>query len=487
MSLRGIAILGRGVRGPVILKYFGQLAWSLAALTLVPAAVGVALGEPALAWRFAAAAAVAAAVAAGLGRLPAPADIQTNEALAITALIFLAGSALLAWPFTAAGLPADDAVFEAVSGITTTGLSTLPSVEGHSATFLFARAWAQWYGGLAITVLALAFVVDPGGAAKRFAGGGGEYEDVLGGTRARARRVLVVYLLLTAVTFVALVAFGAGVFDALVHTLAAVSTGGFSSHDASIAGLGGFPIQAAVTLLASAGAISFMLYYHAWRTGWRAFLRDRELQCLWVAGVLGTVLLVSTLHWAGGRPLGEALHHAPLLALSAQSTTGFASLPVGGLDPASKVLLIVAMFVGGDTGSTAGGLKMLRALVLLRLLQLFLARTRLPHHAVTEVRLASRPVSERDIEAAVGLFVLYLFTVILSWLPFLWAGHAPLDSLFDVVSALGTVGLSTGVTAASLAPGLKALLAIDMLMGRLEIVALVVLLSPGTWRRRKAE
>ena len=160
-------------------------------------------------------------------------------------------------------------------------------------------------------------------------------------------------------------------------------------------------------------------------------------------------------------------------------------MPCGQLDAGSKLVLIFSMLVGGGAGSTAGGFKLLRLLIAASVFRLILLRTCLPKHAVIEPRLAGRRLQDEEIHAALLLIVLFVAVVALSWLPFVAMGYGPLDSLFEVVSATGTVGLSVGLTSATLPPLLKGILCIDMLMGRLEIMAWLVMLYPGTWFGRR--
>jgi trk system potassium uptake protein TrkH len=145
------------------------------------------------------------------------------------------------------------------------------------------------------------------------------------------------------------------------------------------------------------------------------------------------------------------------------------------------------MFIGGGLGSTAGGIKLLRLLILLRLIQLMLQRTALPSHAVTEPRLYGKPLEEGDIQGALMLILLFIIVILASWLVFVAYGYAPLDALFEVVSASATVGLSSGITSGSLEPLLQVVLCLDMLLGRLEIIALLVVLYPPTWLAKRTE
>jgi trk system potassium uptake protein TrkH len=477
--------LSYAVRGRAVGRYVGQLCLVQAVLVSVPLAVSVVAGEFAFTWR--AALSVVVLVGAGtlLGRLRAPGNIQTNEAFVISSLVFLIAPVMMLWPIMSGGLRFDDALFETVSGVTTTGLSTAGSIESKPVSFLFSRAWMQWYGGLGVVALSLALVIRPGAAAKRLSVAMGEEGDLVAGTRAHMRRVLVVYLVLTGFGFLLLLACGARPFGAVTHTLAAVSTGGYSSYDASLVGLGGWPARAAAMFLGLAGAISFTLYYRVAR-GWRQDLvADREMKTLIGAGLVVSALLWVSMHFTMRLGWSEAVGHALAMGFSAQTTTGFATMDVADLSAASKLVLIAAMFVGGDLGSTAGGIKIIRLLVLARLVHVMFQRTSVSKHAVIEAWLRGRRVEPTEAIDTLLIILLFGGVIVLSWIAFLVAGYDPLNSLFDVVSATGTVGLSTGVTGHELAPFLKGVLCFDMLAGRLEVLALLVLLYPRTWIGRR--
>ena len=139
------------------------------------------------------------------------------------------------------------------------------------------------------------------------------------------------------------------------------------------------------------------------------------------------------------------------------------------------------MVIGGSVGSTAGGIKIFRLLVVLRLLQFFIERTALPDHAVLEKHLGGDKLGSNEIEKALLFILIFIGTVLISWLPFLLMGYAPLDALFEVVSACSTTGLSAGITRVELEPVLKIVLIVDMLLGRVEFLAFLVFLYPRTW------
>ncbi len=414
--------------------------------------------------------------------------MQTNEAMVLTALIFLFSPFVLAWPVMASGFGFLDALFETVSAVTTTGLSTAVSLNDKPATFLFARAWMQWVGGLGIVVLSIAAMIQPGLAAKRLDIGEDYENDLIGSTRAYARRIFAIYAILTIAGVLLLIGSGGKWFESVLYSLAAVSTGGFSPSDASLQGIENHYFQAAVIFISVAGGISLILYHHAYRYGLKVALRDRQFQGFLAAGMLTTLLLTWFLWYQDGFDGSAALRHGALNALSAQSTAGFASLNIATIGDGSKLTLIFAMAVGGSIGSTAGGIKIFRLLIVFRLLYLVIQRAGAPNNAVLEARLSGRKIATAEIQAALCLIFGFVLIIALSWLPFIALGHAPLDSLFEVVSALGTAGISAGVTSAELHPLLKGVLCADMLMGRLEIVVWMVFLYPGTWigKRREA-
>lgn len=483
---RRVATLSYAVRARVVLRYLGQLGLVLGLLELVPAAVAYGLDDSAFALPCAAVSLLLLLIAIPLARIRAPAQLQLNEAMVVIVATFILSAITLAVPLASGGLSWPDALFESVSGVTTTGLSMVALPEELPASFLFARSWMQWYGGLGILVFSLFLLaLQPGIAAKQLLDTEGGSRDPIETAHGHVRRALVTYSLLTLFGIGLLAAAGASPFDALIHTLSAVSTGGFSSHSGGLAGFGNGWAQAAAAALCVLGAVSLPLYYRVAQGGWRELGRNLEWRALLVACALSTVLLGGVMLQSGQFSLSDVVASAPLLAISAQTTTGFTVVDLAGIGAAPQLLLILSMSVGGSLGSTAGGIKLLRVLVILRVTQLALLRTRLPPHAAVEPELREQPLDRRDAERALVVGALFAATVVSSWLVFLLYGYPALDALFEVVSAVATVGLSTGITAPELPGLLKGVLGADMLLGRLEFVALLVVLLPGTWIGRK--
>lgn len=480
---RSLESLRFAVRMSVVIGRLGQLFVPLAALTVVPLGISLLYGQPWVALRYLVVIGVLLATGVVALRLPHPKELQTNEAMTITALVFCISGLIMAYPLMGYGLSFQDAVFESVSGVTTTGLSTLPSVEGRPAPFLFARAWLQWIGGLGVIVLGLALLVEPGVAAKRLGFEKREKDELVGGTRAHARRVIVIYAILTAAGIGLVLSLGAAPFEAVVYVLAAVSTGGFASSDESLATLG-LPIQTAIIVISFAGAISFSWYYAGFYRRLPELARDPQIRAL-----VGMVAIVTALLFFFSRAddvdSTPSIKNAILMAASAQTTTGFSTTEVAEMGSASKLVLAISMLVGGEIGSTAGGIKIFRFLVLLRLLSLPLLRASLQRGAKLPVRVGSDRIDAAEIESVAGVALSYAGVLAVAWLMFLSFGYAPIDAFFDVSSALATAGLSAGTVGPGLDPVLKGVLCLVMLMGRVETCAFLLLLYPGTWVGKK--
>ncbi|GAB6068411.1 TrkH family potassium uptake protein [Methylothermus subterraneus] len=452
----------------------GRVGLVLAALTAVPMLVALAGGFWSAGLRYGLVIAALVSACWPLARLPLPADLRSNEGLAVTALAFLLAPPIMAYPLSAAGIGYAAALFEAVSAVTTCGLTVLPTVADKPFDFLFARAWMQWYGGLGFVAL-LPLWLEPGPLSRQLLGLEGESAP-LTSAWIYTRRIVAVYLFLTAFGFLWLWLLGGDPFAALVHVLAAVSTGGFSSLDGGLLELGK-PFAGGVIAVSVLGALPFAAYLSK---PWR----DLQVQTLIVFGLALGGAIAAVLVWQQGLDFEQALFHGLLTAFSAQTTAGFSTLATDSLPPVALGLLLGAMLCGGGVGSTAGGVKILRGLLVFAALRRQLRRLALPPHAWMPWQLGKLSLDEALVCRAQVLLFLYWLTAFGSWLPFLALGYDPLRSLFEVVSALGTVGLSAGIARPDLPGGLQFVLELDMWLGRVEVFAALALLHPATWRAR---
>jgi trk system potassium uptake protein TrkH len=475
----GFRSLIYAVRLPVIARLLGRLALVLAILCLPSLIVALWFHEFAYLPTFTMI--VLPLIVAGwlTRRLPDPTHLMRSEGFVVICAAFILAPLLMAVALEPSGLPLSGRIFEAVSAVTTTGLSIVLSPGDMHYTFLFTRSWMQWFGGLGIVVLSVVFLLQRSTAAYQLLDMP-EGQGFVSAAVVYARRILLVYLFLSVLAvLVCWWCFG-DFFTGMIHGFSAISTGGFASREDSLASLS-FAAQFGVVLLCVMGAVSLSMYLRLWRHAWRDILRDQEFR--WFFGLLLALCVILTLlgWWQDGSDLESAAETGVIMGFSALSTAGFANVNLAESSAAFKLVLIVSMFLGGCVGSTAGGFKIFRLIIVWQLLKTLLRRASAAQHAVIEPGIRGHKLTQEQIQGAMLTGCLLAVLIVMSWFPFLLYGYAPLDALFEVVSAVGTVGLSSGITAPDLPLFLKTVLCIDMIAGRVEVVALVCLFYPGVW------
>jgi trk system potassium uptake protein TrkH len=386
-----------------------------------------------------------------------------------------------------------DSTFEAMSGFTTTGSTLLSDIEAETPSILFWRSMTQWLGGIGIVVLFVAVAPVIGAGAARLLGA-----EVSGLTETRltpriadtAKALLVVYLAISVAETVALLVAGMPLYDAVVHTFTTVATGGFSPKTASIAFYDSLAIELIVIFFMTASGISFSLYYLLYTRRRFDVVLDREL--LAYLGILvGAVLFVwGVLVFEGtyGASVGLALRDSAFSVVSVTTTTGFVTADFDKWDTAAKITLVLLMFVGGCAGSTAGGIKVIRVVVIFRTILQDIFRMVHPR-AVTPLVVGGRVVPEGVRLAVLGLFAAWI--AVFAAASFLVALQEELtltSSVTAVAATLNVIGPGLEQVGASesfeiVDPFGRAVLTVCMLLGRLELFTALALLSPAFWRR----
>jgi trk system potassium uptake protein TrkH len=404
-------------------------------------------------------------------------ELQLKDGLVVTALSYLLFGLVNAFAFLPV-MPLLDGFFEAMSGFTTTGL-TVMDVASAPRTLLFFRSYSQWIGGLGIIIISLAILMRPGKAVFQLYSTEYGQENIKGSVIATARIVTRIYLVLTGLGLAAFMLSGMSFPDALIHILSTLPTGGFSSYPGSIGHFQGTAIPLVVCLFMALGAISFPLYYR---------LARKDLKGLWsdmqVRGFFALLLAGAALFFVLFGPLRPRAVPALFQAVSSLTTTGYNMFDVRVLSPTGKVLTIVLMTVGGTTGSTAGGIKIFRLLAVLAMVRWLVLRALLPGEARLPLAIGRLKPADDDIRILSAFLCAYMIMLGLSAFALLWIeGSSFLDALFETSSAMGTVGLSTGLTSPDLSPWAKLILILNMWMGRLEIIPVLVVFYPRTWLR----
>ena len=403
------------------------------------------------------------------------ASLSMQEGAVIVVLTWLLATLAGAVPFLFSGLGFTQALFESTSGWTTAGLSVL-EVSQASRLLLFYRSITQLAGGAGLAILMLSTLTGPLGPGLAVVEG--RQEQLLPHVRRSARLVLTMYAGYNIIGILALRLAGMSWFDAVNHAFCALSTGGFSTRAESIAYWHSPAVEAVIVVLMLLGMLNFLTAYTLLRAKFRAVARNSEIRQSAILILLGVLVLLvggtGSLHAAAG----ERLRTAVFAAVSALSTTGFATADFRLLSGLGVLVLILFMLIGGGAGSTAGGIKQFRIYILFRGLIWEFRRRLLPRHAVTEPDVwqgEQRQFINDDQLRRVSMFV-FLYVVVFAAGSGIIAAHGyPLqDSLFEFASALSTVGISVGITAADAPLGVLWVEIFAMFLGRLEFFTIVI-------------
>lgn len=416
-----------------------------------------------------------------------------REGFVIVAGAWLLTSLAGALPFALSGAVPNylDGLFESVSGLTTTGASVIDNLEILPQSILLWRSMTHWLGGMGIIVLFIVFLPNMSGAVHLYNAEvpGPISERVLPRIRENALKLWQIYLGLTLTLIILLMLVGMNWFDAINHSFATMATGGFSTKNTSIIYYDNLGIELILVAFMIIAGGNFGLYYMAWRTGFKKILKDVEFQFYLLIIAISTLIIALSLWWTMGFGGGNSLRHALFQVVSIMTTTGFASNDFNQWPSATKFILLCLMFVGGSAGSTAGGIKVSRIILLFKLGWAELRRAIHPK-AVINVRFAKRSVDASVLNTVAVFFFLFLSIFAIATLLITVTGLEPFDAMSAVAATLGNVGPGFGVvgpttTYSSINMFGESILILCMLLGRLELFTLLVLIQPEFWRSRK--
>ena len=420
-------------------------------------------------------------------------DLSQREAVVLVVAAWLALGGFGAIPFylTPHFPTALDAVFESVSGFTTTGATVLADVEVLSRPVQLWRCFTHWLGGMGIVLLAIAVLplVGHGGMhLYRAEFSGAKSEKLKPRIAETAASLWKVYVALSVAQFVALRFAGLGRFDSLCHTFATMGTGGFSTRTASVAAFDNLAVEIVIVVFMILGGCSFIQLYMLLARGRPlSFLRDVEIR--WYLGIatLATLAIAGYLVGADGFAAGHAVRASAFQVASIMTTTGFATENFELWHPFAQFVLLALMFVGGCTGSTAGGMKVARVATLVRVVDREFRRM-VESRGVFAVRLGGRVVPEDAVQSLLNLVYLALavyfggiLVLTASGVDLLTAISAVASCMFNVGPGLGHVGPAEHY--GHLPAVAKATLTVCMIAGRLEFYTPLVIFTRAFWRR----
>lgn len=385
-----------------------------------------------------------------------------------------------------------DAFFETMSGFTTTGATILNDIEALPYGLLFWRSLTQWIGGLGIVLFTIALLPMFGESSQQLF-----QSESIGVTKSKihpkakmmVRYLWIIYIGLTLLETVLLTAGGMSWFDAVCHSLTTTSTGGFSTKQASIAYWDSPYIEYVVTIFMLVSGVNFSLYYMALRGKVKALFKDNELH--WylksvalLTGIIAVVLFASDYYgWE------ESFRKSFFQVVSIHTSTGFATDDYLLWSSSVWMFILFCMFAGGCTGSTGGGIKNLRLLVMAKNIKNQFKQMLHPR-AVLPVRVNGKSVPLQITASVYTYFAIYLVCLLVGWTLLMFTGVGMVEAMSTVVSALGNTGPAFGAYGpayswAALPDAAKWLLSLLMFLGRLEIFGILILLYRGFWEEKR--
>ena len=385
------------------------------------------------------------------------------------------------------------AVFESTSGLTTTGASAFEKFENLPKSLLFWRCLSQWIGGLGVVVFFVAILSFLGAGAKILfsnESSGHSTQIETGRIQDGVFKILLLYLGLSGLCLIAFKACGMNVYDAICHMFATVSTGGFSTYEASIAAFNSPLIEWVTILFMALGGTSFFVMLKVLRGNWRAFTQNTEVIAYFLTILIASLIMseLVALHNQDNQ-WHDAIRAATFQVVSIITTTGFGTANFEDWQPASKLIILCLMFLGGCSGSTAGGSKIIRFVVVIKMIAVNIERS-FRSRVVRHIHINGKSIDRTDLDNTIT-YMLLLGIITFFSLPAiaLLQGDLSIEStlgamlgtLYNVGPGLGAVGPAHNY--AFLHDSTKYFLSLLMIMGRLELYAILVLFAPSLWRR----
>ena len=423
---------------------------------------------------------------------PKSTALYARDGLAVVALAWICMSLFGALPFVLSGdIPNYvDAFFETVSGFTTTGSSILTEIEPLSRGGLFWRSFTHWVGGMGVLVFVMAILPMNDGHGMHLMRAevpGPTVGKLVSRMSDTAKILYSIYLVMTVVEIVLLLAGGMPLYDAAIHAFGTAGTGGFSCRNLSVGAYDSVYFDVVIGVFMLLFGVNFNLYYFLLIRRFRDVLHSEELRAyllIVAASVLAIAVNISHLY----QSFAASLRYAFFQVSSIITTTGYATADFNAWPAFSKAILVILMFVGACAGSTGGGMKVARIVILAKT-SVCDMRKMLHPNAVATVRFEGKPIGEKNIRSVHLFLTVYLIVFTISCL-LLSLEEMDLVTTFTAVAAcMNNIGPGLEVVGpmgnfAAFSPWAKALLSFDMLVGRLEIFPMLLLFAPSIWKRK---
>lgn len=473
-----------------MIKYI--LGWILifeALFLLVPALTALVYGESVI---ISILISVLCCLAAGgllIIRKPASTELYSKEGFVIVSLSWIVLSIFGALPFVLSGtIPRFiDALFETVSGFTTTGASILPEVESLPRSMLMWRSFTHWVGGMGVLVFVMAFIPLSGGQnihIMKAESPGPSVSKLVPRVRTTALILYSIYFVLTFMEFLFLLFGGMSVFDSINTALATAGTGGFGIKNDSMGSYSPY-LQIVVTVFMLLFSVNFTSYYLLISRKWREAL-SREVQVFALIVLVSIAVITVNVRGMFGS-ISEAVRHVSFAVATIISTTGFSTTDFDLWPELSRTLLVLLMFIGACAGSTGGGIKVSRIIILFKSLSKELQMMIHPKQ-VKKITMDQKTVDHETVRAVNSFIVCYILVFVLSLTAIAFDNHDLITNFTAVAASINNIGPGLELVGPTqnfgfFSPLSKAVLIFDMLAGRLEIFPMLLLLNRATWKK----
>ena len=476
----------------MVFYMIGQIIKLEAVLLVLPLAVSIIYRERcALSFLITALASLFVGFAVTLISKPGNRLIYAKEGFVIVALAWLALSAIGAVPFVLSGEVRSyaDAFFETVSGFTTTGASVLTDIEGMSHGLLFWRSFTHWVGGMGVLVFIMAIipsVCDRSIHILRAEMPGPVMGKLVPKLKQTAKILYLIYIVMTVLEMILLLCGGMSLFDSVIHSFGTAGTGGFGIKGDSVASYSPY-LQWVIAIFMFLFGINFNIYYLLLVRRFRSVLKSTETWCYIAICLISVAIITGNIYSIYGN-LPDSVRASAFQVASLVTTTGFSTADFNLWPGLSKGILLILMFIGGCAGSTAGGLKVSRVVMMIKMIRREFMKMIHPR-SVSAVRIEGKKVDDTTLNGVNVYFVLYMVIYFAAFLllclePFdfetnFTAVAACYNNIGPGFGAVGPMGSFSGYSAFS-----KIVLSATMLLGRLEIYPLLFALIPSTWTKK---
>lgn len=419
-------------------------------------------------------------------------NIYSRDGFAIVALGWFMVSFFGALPYVLSGaIPSFiDALFESVSGFSTTGASILKDIEALPRGILFWRSFTNWMGGMGVLVLTLAIL--PSIKANtlhimKAESPGPTPEKLVPKIKQTVKILYFIYIILTAFNIIFLLAGGMSLYDSLIHAFGTAGTGGFSNKNMSVAAFNSTYIEVVITVFMLLFGVNFALYYQVYKGNLKSIFKDEELRFYVGIVVISIVFIALNIDGREVNSIWEALRYSSFQVASVITTTGYATADFNVWPEFSKFVILLLMFIGASAGSTGGGMKCIRILILLKVAKREVSKIIHPKSVYT-IKIGGNMVEEETLMGILTFFFLYFAIFIVSVLIISIEGKDLVTTTTSVVSAISNIGPGLGAVGpvgnfADFSAISKSVLSLCMIFGRLEIYPVLLLLTPNFWKR----